>query len=141
MAMQMQNVQWLYVSTSESHSWGHFQSKISYERCSDPQRLRSYGYLKFNVEHEGRSCDLQHRKFSLKISLFCLLCIYTPRISCGPINVNGVGERFGDRSGHLCGPSRPNHRSWIFLFSYCIIVDWNVGAPKSRGVISGDRTG
>jgi hypothetical protein len=43
----LQDVRWLHVNTSGSHSWDHSPSEISHG--SDSQQLRSYGYLKFKM--------------------------------------------------------------------------------------------
>jgi len=49
----MWDIWWLYVNTSRSYSWGHFQSGISYEQGSDYYQVWRYGHLKCSMHKQS----------------------------------------------------------------------------------------
>jgi hypothetical protein len=134
----MQSVQWLYVITSGSYSWGNSQSEISYEHRPVLNGYGAKGIWNSRrsepyVQHRGYSCVLQNRKFDDVVPLFCLICVRSPCFSCNPTHGNLGRVRSGDRSGQFWWPPRPIHRSGNCSFTYFVTCRLKCGAPCHAG--------
>jgi hypothetical protein len=93
-------------------------------------------WLEPYVVHQGHFCVLQHRKFDDVVPLFCLLCVHTPSFSSNLIHENLGRVRFGDRSGQLCWPPRPIHRSGNCSFRYLVACRLIRGVLRRAGCTS-----